>query len=212
MTALFLLAAWISLFDGRTAQGWLEITGAPFPITSWTIRDGCLKTVPNPNGNQDIRTASRFRNFEFVFEWKLAPHGNSGVKYLIQKTDRWRRRGETGFQARARGLEYQLSDDGHGKEAFDPTRAAAALYSALAPTARATRPAGEWNEGRILVNGNHVEHWLNGVRVLRFELDRPKVVELRRHIGGAQAAESPISLQNHNSEAWFRNLRIRLLQ
>ncbi len=96
------LAPWRSLFDGRTSAGWLEVTGAAFPKT-WTIEDGCLKALPDPNGIQDIRTAETFRSFELEWEWKIGPAGNSGVKYLVHKTDRWDSRTAPGIMLAPEG-------------------------------------------------------------------------------------------------------------
>src|SRR5487761_2135673 len=97
------------LFDGKTSDGWVEVTGKPFPPNSWTIEDGCLKTVVRPGGAQDIRTVASFRSFDLEFDWKVLANGNSGVKYLIQHIDEWNNK--LGRQARARGLEYQLADN-----------------------------------------------------------------------------------------------------
>src|SRR5207247_1821936 len=97
-------AGWILLFDGHSAKGWQEVSGLPFPITTWTIEDGCLRALDPGTGIQDIRTEATFRSFEFQFDWKVPPDGNSGVKYLVQRTDRWNNK--NGLQSRARGLEY----------------------------------------------------------------------------------------------------------
>jgi hypothetical protein len=201
---------WRTLFDGKTSAGWLEITGKPFPET-WTVEDGCLKTVQRPGGMQDIRTVDVFRNFELEFDWKLKADGNSGVKYLIQKVDEWTNK--DGRQARARGLEYQLADDHNPDAASDPTRVAASLYSVIAPVPKITPKIGEFNHSRIVVNGGHVEHWLNGTKVVEFATSAPAVQkqlkELRK--GDDLVEEGPISLQNHSSEVWFKSLRVRKL-
>jgi hypothetical protein len=210
---------WHSLFDGVSTKGWLEVTGKPFPTNSWTIDDGCLKALVKSDGFQDIRTAETFRSFELEFEWKILKGGNSGVKYLIQNIDEWTN--HEGRQARARGLEYQLVDR-DSPDATDPTRFTAALYSVLAapPVLRTTvnEVIGEFNKSRLIVNGDHVEHWLNGIRVLAFETGEPKVQTALRNLlpkGSGPSTplvrESAISLQNHSTETWFRNLRVRLL-
>ena len=201
---------WRSLFDGTTSKGWVEVTGKPFPTNSWTIEDGCLKALVRTDGFQDIRTVESFKSFELQFEWKLAKMGNSGVKYLIQHVDEWTNK--EGRETRARGLEYQLVDL-NSPDASDPTRITGALYSLLAPSNANWRIA-VFNESRLIVHGDHVEHWLNGNRVLSYETTDPAIqAALRKMLpqGAPLATDSPISLQNHSSEVWFRNIKIRTL-
>jgi hypothetical protein len=197
-------AGWRLLFDGKTTAGWLEITGKSFPSNCWTIQDESLKALVRTDGFQDIRTAETFDSFEFEFDWKLLKDGNSGVKYLIGKVDEWTNK--AGRQARARGLEYQLADDTNEDAASDPRRVAASLYSLIAPTPRIRPRIGGFNHSRLLVQGSHVEHWLNGTKVVAFETTLPEVQKLI-----PPDRRSPISLQNHSSETWFRNLKIRAL-
>jgi len=205
---------WTLLFDGSTTQGWQEITGKPFPSNSWTLENGCLKALVRTDGFQDIRTVETFRSFDLRFDWKLLERGNSGVKYKIQKVDEWVN--AEGRQARARGLEYQLADDKDPDAASDPRRVAGSLYSLIAPSPRVHPRIGvpEFNESRIVVTGKHVEHWLNGQKVVSFETDAPEVEKLLRSNmstdeKGTVQEEGPISLQNHSSETWFQNIRIR---
>jgi hypothetical protein len=187
---LFLLAApWTPLFDGHTTHGWVEADGLAFPEKSWRVDDGTLHSLVVDGGFQDIRTERTFREFELEFEWKIAPGGNSGVKYFIEKVDKWKAPKGEGMNVRGRGSEYQLFD-GEAK----PDQRAGALYGKIAPSKKAERPAGEWNQSRIVVTNGHVEHWLNGELVVRYD---------------HAAMETPIVLQNHHSAAWFRNLRIR---
>ena len=209
-------APWKSLFDGKTSAGWKEISGKPFPAT-WTIEDGCLKALVKPGGAQDIVTEDKFTNFDLDFEWKLLAGGNSGVKYLIQNEDEWNNK--DGRQARARGLEYQLADDAHPDVSGDATRMTASLYSVIAPSPRTPTAMSVFHKSRILVQGNHAEHWLDDVRVVSFELTDPKVQDqLRKNLPKGSTAATPlrrvtaISLQNHGSETWFRNLRVRRLE
>jgi hypothetical protein len=217
--ASFQLAAaqdqpWHPLFDGSTSKGWVEVTGKPFPTHSWTVEDGCLKALVRTDGFEDIRTVETFKSFELQFDWKLAKLGNSGVKYLIQRVDDFTNK--EGHQARARGLEYQLVDL-DSPDASDPTRITGALYSLLAP-ANANWRIAVFNESRLIVHGDHIEHWLNGTRVLSYETTNPAVQSALHKMlpkdAGADVPlvkESSISLQNHSSEVWFRNIKIRAL-
>lgn len=197
------------LFDGATTTGWLEITGDPFPHQSWKIEDGALKPIAGLIGFQDIRTVGDYRDFDFRFEWKVAKGANSGVKYLLEKVDRWvpktapkdLPKDQTPYHARARGFEYQIVDDALNSEArADPKNTSGALYGKLAPLRAVSRPVGEWNEGRIVVRGGHVEQWLNGVKVVECEC-----------AAAYSEKRTPISLQNHDSDAWFRTLRVKRL-
>jgi Domain of Unknown Function (DUF1080) len=206
---------WRLLFDGSTSKGWVEVTGKPFPSHSWTIEDGCLKALVRQDGFQDIRTVGTFRSFDLEFDWKLLQDGNSGVKYLIQRTDEWVN--QEGRQARARGLEYQLADDHNSDARSDPSRVTASLYSVFAPSPRARFVIGAFNHSRLMVHGDHVEHWLNGTKALEFELPQPEVNRLLLSMRPSDSPnrpirrESPISLQNHSSETWFRNVKIHPL-
>jgi len=207
---------WVLLFDGKTTAGWLEITGKPFPANCWTVENACLKSLVRTDGFQDIRTVKTFRSFDLQFEWKILKNGNSGVKYLIQNVDEWTN--AAGRQARARGLEYQLADDANSDAASDPRFVAGSLYSLIAPSPKVPPKLGEFNQSRLLVRGNHVEHWLDGVKVVEFETTAPEVRKLlRANLPKGAAADAPlavagpISLQNHSSEVWFRNIKIRVL-
>lgn len=182
------------LFDGHSAAGWREITGDGFPA-SWRVEDGCLRAVAGMRGFQDIRTESEFSDFELRFEWRISPGGNSGVKYRLERVDRWVPPNGAFYQARARGPEYQIVDDALNADAQEsPKNTAGALYGKIAPVRAAALRPGEWNQGRVIVRGSHLEHWLNDVKVVECEC--------------APAATSAIALQNHNSEVWFRSLRI----
>lgn len=195
---LFLLASpWTPLFDGASPSGWLEVTGKPFPVKSWTVEQGCLRSLVVDGGFQDIRTAESYREFDFEFEWKIEPGGNSGVKYFLDRVDERKARTGEGNNARGRGPEYQIVDDDHNADALSrSSKRTAALYGKLPCVRQAARPAGQWNSSRIVASGGKVQHWLNGILVLEYDRE-PK--------------DSPIVLQNHHSAAWFRNLRLRRL-
>jgi 3-keto-disaccharide hydrolase len=196
---------WRLLFDGKSSAGWVEVTGKPFPANCWAIENACLKAIPRDNGFQDIRTVETFRSFELEWDWMMNAKGNSGVKYLIQRVDDWNNK--QGRQARARGLEYQLADDANDDAASAASRVAGALYSIFAPEPKIVPKIGGFNHSRLVVDGDRVEHWLNGAKVVEFRLDAPEVQKL---FPGIAPKESAISLQNHQSEAWFRSIKIRV--
>jgi hypothetical protein len=203
-------AGWILLFDGRTPAGWLEVTGLGFPVESWRVEDGCLRAVNSGGGFQDLRTEAVFGSFEFQFDWKIEPGGNSGVKYLVQKTDRWTN--AIGLQARARGLEYQLVDDAT-PDAAESNKKCGSLYGAIAPARAAATMPGEFNHSLLVVRGTHVEHWLNDVKVVEVDTGDAAVRKLIADAAGknAPAPESFLSLQNHGTAVWFRGLKVRRL-
>ena len=177
---------WKPLFDGKTSNRWLEVTGLAFPST-WRIKDGCLRSLKvDQGGFQDIRTEAQFTEFE----WRIEAGGNSGVKYLIERTSRWVANGG-GMHARGRGAEYQIMDD---TAEVDSTKRCGSVYGQIAPAVLAALPVGEFNRSRIVVGSGRVEHWLNDQRVIEYP---------------AESKSSPLVLQHHNSNAWFRNLRIR---
>lgn len=241
-------AGWRLLFDGKTMRGW-----APAAEGAWTVEDGCLKAIPRPVLREDLLTLDEFGDFELVFEWKVAPGANSGVKYLIQDSvlvdekqlpegmrlsfeqqvgwflehrsaKRELVKPGSGAQVYPVAFEYQVIDDKRHIDAlYNATGRAGALYRMAAPAQSVSRPAGEFNEGRIVLRGLHVEHWLNGVKVVDIRLDDPQVREsiekrwkeghpVRRLLVEIPKRRTPIALQHHNDEAWFRNLKIRELR
>jgi 3-keto-disaccharide hydrolase len=199
---------WRSLFDGKTTEGWRAFKSDTFPLERWKVEDGALKQAGahGERGTRDIITKEKFADFDFRFEWKVAPGGNSGVKYLVTEE----RSGPIAH-------EYQVVDDEKNPDAkIGPHRQTASFYDVLPPAKDVPRkPAGEWNESRILVKGNHVEHWLNGRKVLEYELGSPELQAAIakskfKDVAGFDAKlEGHLLLQDHGDEVWYRNLRIQ---
>ena len=197
---------WKLLFDGKTTEGWRGFGKPAFPDKGWVVEDGWLRHVPKAGGG-DVITRDLFTDFEFEFEWRIAPGANSGVKYLIDE-----KRGS------AVGHEYQVIDDAlHPDASHGPKRQTAALYDALPPLAPPIRPAGQINQSRIRVQGDQVEHWLNGRKVLGYTLGSPELMAAKAASKFSKEQRwgtkfpTPILLQDHQDEVWYRSLRIRAL-
>jgi hypothetical protein len=202
-------AGWRLLFDGKTSAGWRGFKKADFPAQGWVIQDGVLKKIATGTGDSlgggDIVTRDRFSEFDLRFEWRIAKGGNSGVKYFVTEE----RPGPIAH-------EYQVLDDaGHPDAKVGPHRQAAAFYDVLAPAPdKPLRPVGEWNSSRVLVKGQHVEHWLNGARVLEYELGSPQLMaaiarsKFKDVAGFGTKIPGHILLQDHGDEVAYRNIRI----
>ena len=158
-------------------------------------------------------TEEAYENFEFAFDWKISPEGNSGIKYNVSEE----LSASQGSPHSALGYEYQVIDNAYPAIQDNPKHAAGALYDLIAPTRDATRPVGEWNHAQVVLNGDHGEHWLNGVKVAEYELGSPRFDSLfaqsKYHDipGFAQKKAGHIVLQDHVDAAWYRNLKIREL-
>ena len=176
---------WSSLFDGKSFRGWMDPSGEDAP-SSWRIVDGALATVPRGAGVPiiSLRTRQEFTHFDLRFEWMVRENANSGCKYrLFTMTD---------------GMEYQIADDdGDAGAKVDSRQRSGALYGVTSVEKSVARSAGDWNDARIRVTAERIEHWLNGVKTVEYPVDVP--------------LPSPIVLQYHFSEVKFRNLRIRRL-
>ncbi len=205
LTAKEKAAGWRLLFDGNTLQGWRGYKLAGPPEAGWEIQDHLLKTVPKVKGKELI-TVDKFNDFEFSWEWKVAPAGNNGVKYFV-----------TEDRPGAPGHEYQMIDDESNPDGkVGLHHATAAFYDVIpAPAERPLKKAGEWNQSRIVVQGNKVEHWLNGKMVLAYELGSEQVKaglaksKFAKYPDFGTKIQGPIMLTYHNDECWYRNIKIR---
>ena len=235
---------WQLLFDGKTFANWEDPTKKSPPGVSFVIEDGCLKATSHPRMDEDLFTAATFRDFEMEWDWRISPAGNSGVKYRIQdrvmlvegRFPRFEDRVQASYDKRRTdrpergqeyvvGFEYQMVDNAANPDARrgGALHQAAALYDFFAPLKDATRPLGEFNHSRLVVRGDHVEHWLNGEKVVDASLKAPEVAANSAKRWGEKSAvydllvnqpraRCQISLQNHDDEAWFKNVKIRELK
>ena len=197
-------AGWRLLFDGRTATGWRGFRMDSMPA-GWTVVAGALTRVARAG---DIITTERFGNFELVLEWKIAPKGNSGIFYRVSEDD------STAYWS---GPEMQVLDDAGHPDGRSRLTAAGSCYGIYPSPAGVVKPAGEWNRVRLVLRGNHVEHWLNGVKVVEYELGSPdwearvKASKFAPHVHYGRNASGYIGLQDHGDWVAYRNIKIRVL-
>ena len=196
---------WRALFDGKTTTGWREF-GKTSISSGWQVIDGSLVRVANGAG--DIITDEQFRNFELELEWKVPPGGNSGIFYRVTE------QADTIWKA---APEMQILDDAVHADGKSQLTSAGASYGLYPAPRGVVRPADQWNTARLVVNGNHVEHWLNGTKLFEYELgsadwkDRYAKSKFNSMPLYGKAEQGHIGLQDHGDRVMFRNIRIRVL-
>jgi len=195
-------AGWKLLYDGKSLAGWRGFK-APAPDKGWTA-DGALS--PDPKTSKDIITKDQFESFELTWQWKISPKGNSGLMFHVL---------EVGDETYESGPEYQILDNAHGER---PPERAGALYALYPPSQDVPKPVGEWNDSRLVVDHGRVQHWLNGVKVVEYEIGSP---DFKARVAGSKFKQWPqfasgktghIALQNHGNPVWFRDLKIRVIK
>ncbi len=199
---------WISLFDGETMNGWRAYQNKE--MDSWDIQDGALHCKPFDDAKlrADLVSNEQYENFELMLEWKISHQGNSGIIY---------RASETLKDPYLTGPEYQVLDDQNYPGETLPNRMTGANYDMYVPATKNLKPVGEWNETKIVVNGNHVEHWLNGDKIVEYELQsedwktRKAASKWKDEAGYGLESKGHIDLQDHGNEVWYRNIRVREL-
>jgi hypothetical protein len=197
-------AGWQLLFDGESTAGWRNY-GKPTISDGWKVQDGALTRV---GAGGDIITNDEFGNFELAIDWKIEPGGNSGIFY---------RASEEKDEIYWNAPEMQVLDDAKHPDGQNPLQSAGAAYD-LYPAPRGhVRPGGEWNTARLVVNGNHVEQWLNDFKMVEFELGSrdwdSKIAgsKFKPHSQFGKNAHGHIGLQDHGNVVAFRNIKIKVL-
>jgi hypothetical protein len=209
LTAAEKSAGWQLLFDGKTLDGWRPYRKqAGEPLAGWEVKDGTMHCLPKAKGEQPI-TVRKFNNYELSWDWKIMPKGNNGIKYFV-----------TEERPKSPGPEYQMLDDAeHPDGKIGPHRQTASFYEVLPPAAdKPLRTPGEWNTSKIVVRGKAVEHWLNGKKVLAYELGSEEVKagiaksKFKNDPGFGDKIEGHILLTYHNDDCWYKNIKIRELK
>jgi hypothetical protein len=203
LTAEQRAAGWRSLFDGTSTSAWRGYKEQSFPA-GWTVVDGILTKTGSAH---DIITRDQFGNFELALDWKIAAGGNSGVFY---------RGTEEYDHIYWSAPEYQLLDDAGHPDGQSRLTSAGAAYAVYPSPAGVVKPAGQWNSTLIVVNGNNVQHWMNGQKLLEYDFGSPdweakvKASKFVAYPHYGRASSGYIGLQgDHDGTLWLRNIRIR---
>lgn len=206
---------WELLFDGKDPSiKWRSNKGNRFPRKGWTVEKGSL-VLSSGNRGGDIITRQSFGNFELVLDYKLTDSANTGIKYLVSELKNLE--GETVLN----GPEFQLIDDFKHETVVggkSPETSTGSLYLLYAPENKVQNGAGEWNQAKIIVRGNDVEHWLNGVKILSYKRGTEEFRKLvsqtkfSDYIDYGEATSGYILLQDHHDKVSFRNIKIRKIK
>ncbi|OZI06625.1 hypothetical protein BWI93_18930 [Siphonobacter sp. BAB-5385] len=205
---------WIYLFDGKSTAALRGYRMQTFPTDAWKVEEGALVTqtgVPNI----DLVTKESFKDFELAFQWKVSEAGNSGVFYYM-KEDAASQAGNGNSPNWLDNFEMQILDDINFNDK-EPKRSAGSLYDLITPTNKKLRPVGTYNDARLIVNKNHVEHWLNGEKVVTYEIGSKDLQELIRkskfssNPKFATSTDGLLMFQHHGQKVWLRDIKIRRL-
>jgi cytochrome c len=209
-------AGWKLLFDGKTTQGW-HTFAKPTVGKAWKVQDGALSLSTGENvdwktrDGGDIITNDQYENYELNLEWKISPNGNSGIMFNVVEDPKYKDTYET-------GPEMQVLDILGHPDGRIPKHRAGDLYDLIASPYYPTRPVGEWNYVRIIINHGKLEQWLNGVKVVSTEMWTP---EWNALVAGSKFVKMPdfgkahkghIALQDHGNPVWYRNIKIKELK
>jgi hypothetical protein len=207
-------SGWTILFNGSSTDKFRGYNMKSFPHEAWKVEDSALATqtgVPNI----DLVTKEAYKNFELDFDWKVSKAGNSGVFFHMQET-LTHESGNGNSPNWLDNFEMQLLDDIN----FNDTaaiRSAGSLYDLIIPKNKHLKPVGEYNTAKLIVNGNHVEHWINGDKVVEYEMESPEMTKLlaeSKFSNNPNYGKSPNGLlmfQHHGQKVWFKNIRVRRL-
>lgn len=187
-------------FDGKSLTGWVMADGKPV-THGWEVVDGVIHLKKEGKRTGYIVTAEDYGDFTLSFDWKIAPGGNSGLKYRVRS-----------YGNKVLGCEYQIFDDAGSKRPIAGKNSSGSLYDMYEPNeSKQLKPAGEWNSAKIVVQGNHLEHWLNGKLIVIANIGddewekRLKASKFNEHPDFSRQPRGKLMLTDHGSEVWYRN-------
>jgi hypothetical protein len=221
LTAAERAAGWKLLFDGKTLAGWRGLGYDSVPTAHWKVEGGAIRKIPKgeiprlkdgqPAAGGDLMTIAKYGDYELAWEWKIGKAGNSGLKYNVSE--------ELSISVApnhaAIGFEFQLLDDELAEDNKIPSHRAGSLYDMIPASGTALKPVGEWNASTLIFRGNHIEHWVNGKKVVELDLGTPRADSLYtlskyKSIRDFMTRKTGhIVLQDHGEEIHFRSIRIR---
>ena len=202
------MAQTTKLFDGKTTTGWHSYlkTGPG----AWKVVDGALQLDPKAEGQGDLVTDKEYENYELSVTWKIAEGGNSGIIFGIHEDPSFN-------ETYLTGIEMQVLDDKKASDNKKANHLAGSLYDLITPKNKVLKPVGEFNTARLLVDHGHVEQWVNGVKVVEYELNSKEINDLiskskyRTNPNFAKSTSGHIMFQHHGQKVWLRNIKIKRL-
>jgi hypothetical protein len=200
---------WIPLFDGQSSKGWVSADGKPFPLNGWVIKDSTLSLQEGQAGG-DIKTTEEYSDFDLILDFLYTPGCNSGIKYFYYNYPK----------GGLLGMEYQIIDDSLAEDITRADHLCGSLYDIYPADSlkKKLKQPGEWNTARIISKGMHVEHWLNGEKIVEFErgsedyLARVAKSKYKTEPVFGMIEKGSILLQDHGHAISFRNIRLRKLK
>ncbi|MGB1125629.1 MAG: 3-keto-disaccharide hydrolase [Phycisphaeraceae bacterium] len=196
------------LFDGSSTDHFRGYNKEAFPEKGWTLEDGCIRVIGKTRGSGDIITKEQYSDFDLRWEWKVAKGANSGIMYRVEEV-----KNQPTYKT---GPEYQILEDGNHRDGKNTKTSAAALYALIACNDKKTlKPIGEWNNSRIVIKDNNVQHYLNGEVVVQYTWGSD---DIKEKIAGSKFKnwgefmtkdKGHIAFQYHNDDVWYRNIRIK---
>jgi hypothetical protein len=205
---------WVNLFDGKSTEQLRGYKMEGFPNQAWKVEEGAL-VAQTGVANMDLVTKDTYKDFELVFDWKVSKAGNSGVFFHVQEVADMQS-GNGNSANWLNNFEMQILDDINFNDK-EPKRSAGSLYDLITPENKKLKPVGEYNQARLVVSKGHVEHWLNGIKVVEYTIGSDALNGLinnskfKTNPDFAKSTDGHIMFQHHGQKVWLKNIKVRKL-